>query len=70
MGPRFYPHPGVKRYLLGQLKVKGVRRDDAVLKVFISTRMWNRIRSLNENHAADVARRRAMKQVRWLGGRP
>ena len=64
MGRRYYPHPGVKRYLLEQLKMKGVGRADSVLKKFVSTRMWIRIRLLNENRAAEVARRRALKQLR------
>ena len=64
MGKRYYPHSGVKRHLLEQLKMKGVGRADAVLKKFVSTRMWIRIRLLNENRAAEVARRRALKQLR------
>ena len=64
MGARYRTGPGVKAHLRACLLSKWPAMDKRVVAKYVSTRMWQRIRTLNEKKAGHSAARRAMQQIK------
>ena len=62
MGPRFSPHEGVKSRLRARIHAGWPELNSKVVAKYVTTRLWMRIRWLNEKKRSESAMRRASQQ--------
>lgn len=64
MGPRYSPRQGLKKHLNKTLQIKKPHINPRVIAKYTSTRIWMRVKRLNETKKSVDAQRRALRKLK------